>query len=201
MQKRKVIATAAAACAISAVPVAIAQGSSTTHGSATARGPARLACGPARWAAPVSRLCTRCSVVLDKAGTAFITQTTDQGKIESVDTSAGSIKVVEGANSVTYQTVTLTIPSSASIDLDGKTSALSDLAAGDRVSVSSSSEGTTVFATDSSFQPTDAAGHGGPLGQAEPGGPGGPAGQSPASHPARPHRPQPRPAADAAAIA
>jgi hypothetical protein len=33
------------------------------------------------------------SVVLDKAGTAYITQTTDQGTIESVDSSAGTIKL------------------------------------------------------------------------------------------------------------
>ena len=152
MQKRKVIATAAAACAISAVPVAIAQGSSTTHASATARRASASGVRPGPMGRAGQPAVHSVSVVLDKAGTAFITQTTDQGKIESVDTSAGSIKVVEGANSVTYQTIRASaIPSSASIDLDGKTIALSDLAAGDRVSVSSSSEGTTVFATDSSF--------------------------------------------------
>ena len=103
------------------------------------------------------------SVVLDKAGTAFVTATTDNGKIQSVDASGDSLTIVEGTDSVTYKTVTLTIPAGATISLDAKTSQLSSLVAGDRVSVSSSSDGTTVFATDSSFAP----GHG-------PGGPGGP---------------------------
>jgi hypothetical protein len=96
------------------------------------------------------------SVVLNKAKTAYIEQTSDRGTIESVDTSASTITVVEGTKSLTYKTVTLSIPSVAKITLDGKTSALSDLAAGDHVSVSSSSDGTVVMATDSSFHPEGA---------------------------------------------
>ena len=85
--------------------------------------------------------------------TRFITVTTDSGKIKSIDAGAGTIEVTEEANSVTYKTVTLTIPSGATVTLDGKSSSLEGLAAGDHVIVSSSSEGTNVFAADSSFHP------------------------------------------------
>ena len=102
--------------------------------------------------------------VLDKAGTAYIAETTDSGTITAVEASAGTITLKEGTSSVTYATPTITIPSGATVMLDGKSSALSDLAVGDHVSISSSSEGTTVFATDSSFQP-------GTHGMGGPGGP------------------------------
>ena len=59
--------------------------------------------------------------------------------------------------------------SGATVTLDGSSSSLEKLAAGDHVSISSSSDGTTVFATDSSFT---GAGHG-PGGPGAPGGPGG----------------------------
>ena len=72
--------------------------------------------------------------------------------------------VVEGLSSSPYKTATLSVPSGATILLDGKTSTLGALAAGDHVVVSSSSDGTTtVFATDSSFSPPQGA-HGGPGG-------------------------------------
>ena len=71
-------------------------------------------------------------------------------------------RLKEGTSSVTYATPTITIPSGATVLLDGATSSLEKLKAGDHVSISSSSEGTTVFATDSSFQPGE--GHGGPMG-------------------------------------
>lgn len=98
------------------------------------------------------------SEVLDKAGTAYIAQTTDSGTITEVGES--SITVKEGTDTVTYATPTISIPSGATVTLHGKTSALSDLKSGDRVTISSSSEGTSVFATDSSWTP----GSGGPGG-------------------------------------
>ena len=109
--------------------------------------------------------------VLNKAGTAYITQTEDNGSLTSVDATAGTITIKEGTSTVTYGTPTLTIPSGATVLLDGKTSSLGKLLSGDQVAVSSSSEGTTVFATDSSFTPS---GHG-------PGGPGGPPAGAPGS--------------------
>ena len=79
--------------------------------------------------------------------------TTDSGIVKSVEASAGKLTIEEGTSTVTYKTVTLSIPSEAKVILDGKTSSLSSLAAGDHVMVSSSSEGTIVFAADSSFHP------------------------------------------------
>jgi Cu/Ag efflux protein CusF len=110
-------------------------------------------------------------VVLNKAGTAYVSETTDSGTIKEVDSSGGSITITEGIKSVTYGTPTITIPSDATVTLDGKTSTLSALKSGDQVTVSSSSDGTTVFAMDSSFKP--AGGVGGS------GGPGGGMGGSP----------------------
>ena len=100
-------------------------------------------------------------VVLNKAGTAYITQTEDHGTITAVDAGGGTITLKEGTSTVTYATPTITIPSGATVQLDGASSSLEKLKAGDHVSISSSSEGTTVFATDSSFQPGE--GHG-PMG-------------------------------------
>lgn len=102
------------------------------------------------------------SVLLNKAGTAYITVTSDSGTVKSVDATAGSLVITEGTKSVTYKTVTLTIPSDAKVILDGKSSALEKLTEGDRVSVSSSSEGTIVQAGNSSFDPKRIGRRGGP---------------------------------------
>jgi ABC-type Fe3+-hydroxamate transport system substrate-binding protein len=103
--------------------------------------------------------------VLNKAGTAYVSETTDSGTIKEVDSSGGSITINEGTKSVTYGTPTVTIPSDATVTLDGKTSTLSALKIGDQVRVSSSSDGTTVFAMDSSFKPAGEPGtSGGPGG-------------------------------------
>ncbi len=101
--------------------------------------------------------------VLNKAGTAYIDQTVDDGEVTAVDTSAGTITLKEGTSTVTYGTPTITIPSGATVTLDGSSSSLEKLKAGDHASIASSSEGTTVFATDSSFTPGDGGhGHWGP---------------------------------------
>jgi hypothetical protein len=106
-------------------------------------------------------------VVLNNAGTAFITETEDNGTVESV--SGDQLTIKESVGSVTYKTVTLTIPSNATVRRNFAKASLGDLKAGDRVHVSQSSDGTTVFANDSSHQP-----RGGPGGGHGPGGPGGP---------------------------
>ncbi len=92
-------------------------------------------------------------VVLNKAGTAYITVTRDNGTITAVDAAAGKITLKEGTSSVAYATPTISIPSGSTVTLDGASSSLEKLKAGDHVSISSSSEGTTVFATDASFKP------------------------------------------------
>lgn len=175
------VAAVTGACALAAVATALAAGStkskrSTSHatrhgtinGTGEGSGPGGPP-GPGGWPGPGGHGGVHSeSVVLNKKGDGFITVTTDSGKIKSIDAGAGTIEVTEEANSVTYKTVTLTIPSGATVVLDGKSGSLAGLAAGDHVVVSSSSEGTNVFAADSSFQP-QGAGHGGP-----PPGPGAP---------------------------
>jgi hypothetical protein len=152
----------AAACALVAVATAFAASGKTTHKKATTKHstasgeaggwPGPPGGGPGGMGPGHGGVHSE-SVVPNKEGTAFITVTTDSGKVQSVDASAGTLTIVEGTKTLTYKTVTLTIPSGATIMLDGKSSSLSAIAAEDHVTVSSSSEGTTVFAVDSSFQP------------------------------------------------
>jgi hypothetical protein len=175
MKKRNMICAMLAVCALAAATVGVAQGSSSKQVSSTRRttqsSSGHQMAGAPPGGGPGAGSVHAVSVVLDKAGTAFIEQTSDRGTIQSVDSSAGAVTVLEGTKAVTYRTVTLNVPADATVTLDGKTSSLSGLADGDEVSVSSSSDGTSVFATDSSFHPT-----GGPGGGAQP-----PAGQAPST--------------------
>jgi hypothetical protein len=120
-------------------------------------GPFRLAGGP-----PVHSE----AVVPNKAGDAFITVTTDAGKVKSV--SGDELTITEGTKTLTYKDVTLTIPSDATVYRNGSKESLSDLEAGDHVLVSRSSDGTFVDAFDSRHRPPHPGGprgrHGGPPG-------------------------------------
>jgi hypothetical protein len=87
-------------------------------------------------------------VILDKAGTGYITQTVDDGTLSSV--SSDQLSVTEAIKSVAYKTVTLTIPTGATIALDGNTASVSDLRSGDFVLVRQSADGTSVSAQTSS---------------------------------------------------
>ena len=109
-------------------------------------------------------------VELNKAGTAFITVTEDSGTVQSV--SGSSLTIKEAVGKVVYRTVTLTIPSSATITRNFSNAALSTLKSGDRVRVEQSSEGTDVFAVDLSSLPRR--GYPGKPGQWGPGGAGRP---------------------------
>ncbi len=165
MHRRKRIATlaVAAVCALTGAAFGIAQSSaagkaSTTKHHLTHAGVAGVpGGGPAGGPDGGGMAVHSVDVVLNKAGTAYITETRDSGTITAIDTSAGTITVKEGTSTVTYGTPTITVPSSATVMLDAKTSSLEKLATGEHVSISSSSEGTSVFATDSSFT---GAGHG-----------------------------------------
>jgi hypothetical protein len=99
------------------------------------------------------------SVELDRAGKAFITVTRDAGTVTSV--SGDELQVDEAVGSVDYKTVTIKIPSDATINRNGATAKLSDLAAKDEVVVTQSSDGTTVWAHDAQH---DGPGPGGPRG-------------------------------------
>jgi hypothetical protein len=168
MRKRMFLVTAvAAACALAAVATALAA-SGKAHKKASTTRHTTASTETGGWAGPhgpggpgMRGAVHSVSVVLNRKGDAFITQTTDSGTVQSVDTGAGTITIVEGVKGVTYKTVTLTIPSEATVVLDGKSSSLGSIVADDHAVVSSSSEGTTVFAADSSFRPSGMP-HGGP---------------------------------------
>ena len=93
--------------------------------------------------------------------TAFINATEDSASVVSV--SGDQLTIKEGTKSVTYKTLTLTIPSGATIKRNGSTAQLSALKAGDHVHVTKSSDGTTVFADDGTHRPMGP-GHGPPGG-------------------------------------
>jgi hypothetical protein len=176
MKRKRLIGSIAAACAAAALTAGIAEGSGTSQGttSTQASSTSSAAGMPGHGAGdgapgPGGGAVHSVSVVLNKARTAFVTQTSDRGTVEGVDASAGAVTILEGTKSITYKTVTVTIPSTASVSLDGKTSTLSALVKGDRVSVSSSSDGTDVIAADSSFRPEGGPGGGGAKGQMPPG--------------------------------
>ena len=98
-------------------------------------------------------------VVLDQAGTGYITQTVDDGTISSV--SGNQLAIKEGSSSVSYKTVTLSIPSDVTVRRDGNTATLGDLKTGDYVIVSQSSEATSVNASDRSRSGWPSSGAGG----------------------------------------
>lgn len=138
-------ATVGAGAGIAGSSAATKSSSSSSHARAAHRAPG-LRGGP-----PVHAE----AVVLDKAGTDFITVTEDNGTVKSV--SGDQLTITEsarkGSTTVTYKDVTLTIPSGATIKRNGDTASLSDLKAGDHVHVASSSDGTFVDAFDSSHRP------------------------------------------------
>jgi hypothetical protein len=93
-------------------------------------------------------------VVLNKAGTGFITATEDSGTVQSV--SGDQLTIKEAVGTVVYKAVTLTIPSGATISRNFSTAALSALKSGDRVRIVQSSQGTDVMAVDTSTLPRGA---------------------------------------------
>jgi hypothetical protein len=171
---------AAAACVIAGGAIGISQSAAATKSSARSTKMSSTRALPkgarprfgASFGGPGGGPVHSVSEVLDKAGTAYISQTTDSGTITSVDATADTITLKEGTGTVTYATPTITVASGADVTLDNSTSSLSALAAGDHVTITSSSDGTTVFATDSSFKPAQRpggnGGWGGPSSQGPP---------------------------------
>ena len=100
------------------------------------------------------------SVELDRAGKAFITVTRDAGTVESV--SGDALAIDEAVGSVDYKTVTITVPSSATVVRNGATAKLSDLAAKDEVAITQSSDGSTIWAHDAQHERGGWDRHGGP---------------------------------------
>jgi hypothetical protein len=88
-------------------------------------------------------------VVPTKSGDDFETITQDSGKLQSA--SSDQLTIVEGTDEATYKTVTLDIPSDATVIRNGKKAELGDLQEGDQVHVSQAPEKTFVYASDSEF--------------------------------------------------
>jgi hypothetical protein len=90
------------------------------------------------------------AVVPNKAGTGFITVTSDAGKVRSI--SGNDITIDESVGSVHYKDVTVTIPNDATIIRNHAKASLSDIKADDDIRVIASSEQTIVIAEDAAFQ-------------------------------------------------
>jgi hypothetical protein len=85
------------------------------------------------------------NVVPNRKG-GFDSVTTDRGSFSSL--SADQLTITEGTKTATYKTVTLTIPSGATVRRNGDAAKLSDLKSGDTVMVLQSPQGTVVMAFD-----------------------------------------------------
>ena len=84
--------------------------------------------------------------VVPKRGGGFETVTMDRGSYSSL--SANQLTINEGTKTATYKTVTLAIPSGATIRRNGVQAQLSDLRSGDEVTVVQSPPSTVVIAHD-----------------------------------------------------
>jgi hypothetical protein len=114
------------------------------------------------------------TVVPNKAGTGFITVTSDAGKVKSI--SGNDITIDESVGNLHYKDVTVSIPSDATIIRNHAKASLSDIKADDDIRVIASSEQTIVIAESAAFEQQERKqfrDHG-PWGRHGPGGPGGP---------------------------
>ena len=89
-------------------------------------------------------------VVPNSAGNGFVTITLDDGKFKSL--SGDQLTITEGTQTTTYKTVTLTIPSNATVVRDGQSAKLTDLASGDQVNVIQTPTATHVGAFSANFK-------------------------------------------------
>jgi len=90
------------------------------------------------------------SVVPNEKG-GFETVTMDRGTFSSL--SGEQLTIAEGTKTATYKTVTLTIPSDATVYRNGEKATLSDIKSGDTVTVVQSPSGTQVNAFDAEHEP------------------------------------------------
>ena len=153
------LAACTAAGATGAIASSAAAPSTTTSAkpSAPSGAPARARQpGPPRGAPGHGPAVHAEAVVLNKAGTAFITAIEDSGKVASV--SGRDVTIAEGIGKVAYKHVTISLPESATIERNGRTASAGDLKAGDRIHVTQSSDGVVVHAADASLRPRPPAG-------------------------------------------
>jgi hypothetical protein len=90
------------------------------------------------------------SVVPNEKG-GFETVTMDRGTFSAL--SGEQLTIAEGTKSATYKTVTLTIPSDATVYRNGEKASLADIKSGDTVTVVQSASGTEVNAFDAEHEP------------------------------------------------
>ncbi len=161
----KVVAVGALSAGMAAGAGAIATaGATTTHSHSNMRPPARAGMphpGPRGALPPGVRPAVHGQIVVPTK-TGFATVTFDRGTIKSV--SGQQLVVTEGTPKRTYQTVTLTIPSSAVVRLDGKSASLDSLPIGDHVMVVQGPNKTRVLAHDRGMGPGRPGAQGGPAG-------------------------------------
>jgi hypothetical protein len=88
--------------------------------------------------------------VVSKQGGGFETLTMDRGSFSSLSGSQLTIK--EGTKTATYKTVSVTIPSGATVRRNGASAQLSELKPGDEVTVVQSPSSTVVIAHDAKHE-------------------------------------------------
>jgi GTPase involved in cell partitioning and DNA repair len=90
------------------------------------------------------------AVVPNKAGTGFITITSDSGTVKTIN--GNDVTIDESVGSLHYKDVTVTIPDGATVIRNHAKASVSDLKVGDDIHVVASSEKTFVIAEDAAFQ-------------------------------------------------
>lgn len=98
------------------------------------------------------------AVILNRAGTHFITATVDTGTVAGV--TGDQLQIAEAVGKVNYKTVTLTISAGATVRRNFKPVTLAELRSGDHVHAVQSSDGTVVIAGDGTAIPPPGAGPG-----------------------------------------
>jgi hypothetical protein len=136
-----------ALCAIAGAAAGIAGSSASSSPAPHARfGPGGLGFFGRGPLADASGPPVHVDAVVPKQGGGFETVTMDRGSFSSL--SANQLAINEGTKTATYKTVTLTIPSGATIRRNGVQAQLSDLRSGDEVTVIQSPPNTVVIAHD-----------------------------------------------------
>jgi hypothetical protein len=156
MQKSTVVLTSAvgAVCALAGGAIGIAGSSASSPSQPRtlgwrADGPRVALAGPMLGFGPLLDAAgppVHSDAVVPNEKGGFDTVTMDRGSFSSL--SGDQLTITEGTKTATYKTVTLTIPSNATVRRNEEKAQLSDLKAGDEVMVAQSPNGTFVVAHD-----------------------------------------------------
>ena len=154
MQRSTMMRTGAvgAVCALAGAAAGIA-GSSASSSKPTKTPLAWAATserpGPLMWVGPLAGAAgppVHSDAVVPNEKGGFDTVTMDRGSFSS--RSGDQLTITEGTKTATYKTVTLAIPSGATVRRNGEAAKLSDLKSGDTVMVMQSPKATVVAAND-----------------------------------------------------